>query len=159
LTRPTACGTVIGVKRVFGWSLLLVGAFFTTAAVIDIVTGSDKKTGLDVLVGLVVFFGGLGYGGFRLIRAGTAGADRVLPPVAREAAALRLAHTSGGSIGAAQLAAHAAMSFQEAEATLASLVGQGACDTVVTDGGAVLYRFPDLALTEGERRRALDVTK
>jgi hypothetical protein len=51
------------------------------------------------------------------------------------------------------------MSFHDAEQTLTSLLNQGACDTIVTDGGAVLYRFPDLALTDSERSEARDVTE
>ncbi len=30
---------------------------------------------------------------------------------------------------------------------------------MVTDGGAVLYRFPNLALTDSERKKAQDITE
>ena len=55
--------------RIFGGSLMVVGGAFVAMAVVEAATGGDGHTSGGVYAGLVVFFSGVAYGGWRLWRA------------------------------------------------------------------------------------------
>jgi hypothetical protein len=144
-------------KIAAGGLMLLVGAPFVGMAVHDLITG-DGKTAAGVLVGLVVFFGGIATGGGLLLRsAARTGRAPAIPAESLEVLALRAAASAGGTLGAAQLAAAAGVPFADAREILAKLQREGACQVLVEASGAELYRFPDVALGPAGTARAKDL--
>ena len=136
-------------KQIVGWLVIIPSVPFVFLSLMDLWQG-DATTEPSVLVGMAVFFGLVSAAGLRLILSGRA-TPHVDPEVAtqHEAAALRLAVSADGTLGPAELAAQGGMSFADAKLALDRLCKQGACEVVVTDQGAVLYRFHDL-LPRGE---------
>jgi hypothetical protein len=144
-------------KQIVGWLLVIPSVPFVIMSLHDLWWG-DGKTGADILVGLAAFFGLVSAVGVKLILAGRAGGAPDGGGLAgREAAALRRAAAARGTLGPAELAAQGGMSFAEARGVLDGLSRQGACEVVVTENGAVLYRFHDLqARGEGPVRDVLE---
>lgn len=142
-------------KQALGWLVTVVSLPFVVMAIGDLITGDNAKTGTGVLAGLAVFFSGTTLGGILLIRSGRKRrlADRNLVEE-RESQVLRIATESQGTLGPSLLAAKTGWSFAECQQVLDHLVQHGACELVVTDGGAIFYRFPDLMASEEERTKA-----
>ena len=109
---------------------------FVFAALDDII-GGDSETGTGILVGLLVFFGGitasLAYVARTLWRGGAG------DPATMENAVLQLAARSGGRLTLAEAAIGLKVPLAEARAALNHLVTQGAADTNVADNGELVY--------------------
>ena len=145
-------------KKLIGWSLIITCTPFVIVAVSDLVLGSDTSTG--VLLALLFMFGTGSLGGARLAFPKKRAAEKALPAgdtAEQEALLLRAVGHFGGTIGAAQLAAHMGMSFADAKASLQKLAQEGACRVIVDEEGAELFRFPDLALGPGGSAEARDL--
>lgn len=158
-----------------GIGIVLVSGFFVAAALGDILSGGDGKTSMGVLVGLLVFFGGLmavgAYLAWRMFRPrgasvganGGAGGDqagsgrRTRPPTDadRDRQVLRFAETEKGRVTVPEVAAHCDMTIAEAKATLDRLVLQQAATIHVTQAGVLVYVFPGF-LSDEDKARATD---
>ncbi len=116
--------------------LSLFSLLFVFAALDDII-GGDSDTGMGILIGLLVFFGGitasLAYGARALWRGGSG------DPAKMETAVLQLAASRGGGLTLAEAAIGLKVPLAEARAALDHLVTQGAADTNVTDNGELVY--------------------
>ncbi len=107
----------------------------------------------------------LGYGFLSLLTFAAAGS--LLLPLFRHAQTLEhersprelpinvfeVAQARGGRLTAAELAANFGVGYERARHALQALVDDGACDTLVTRSGAVVYRFPEL---EGDKLDLLE---
>lgn len=139
---------------VFSGFLALGSAMFTAMAISDLVAGnSGTETG--VLVGLLVFFGGLtaatGYGAARMLRA-VAPAETTAPAaeaanapsgpeidIALEARVLAYAAQHAGRVTAAEIAVACAVPIDAATAALDGLAARGHADLQVSADGAAVY--------------------
>lgn len=133
--------------------LALGSAMFTAMAITDLVAGnSGTETG--VLVGLLVFFGGLtaatGYGAVRLLRGEAPAATAVSPAPAPdapgpaididlEARVLAYAAQHAGRVTAAEIAVACAVPIDTATAALDGLAARGHADLQVGANGAPIY--------------------
>lgn len=137
-------------KKLFGGVVALCSATLVAIALGDVLGGGGKN-GLGVAVGLLIFFSGTMTAGVMMVRSAIrdARAPRGLN-ADQEVMLLQLARQNGGTLGAADVAARIRIPFADARRALDGLRKQGACVLVVTETGAELYRFPDLALSAGE---------
>lgn len=142
-------------KKISGWLLILVGLLFSVMALVDLLTGGSPETERGVLAGMVAFFGAMAFVGARLVRSRSSRPGEEDLPL--EVIALRTAQANGGTLGAAQLAASAAVSLADAREVLESCVKQGACTVVIDERGLELFRFGELALQPGEAAKARDL--
>lgn len=130
----------------------LTSSFFVAAAIGDLLTGSDTSTG--VLVGMLVFFGGIsagaGYGAVRLWRTPR------FDPVSAEPALLALAREQQGRITVAEAALTLKVPLARAKEALDHLVAHGAAQLLVSEGGELVYAVGGF-LSAREKDAALDV--
>lgn len=157
--------------------LALGSAMFTAMAITDLI-GGDSGTETGVLVGLLVFFGGLtaatGYGALRLLRdkaaaaseraaVGGAAADAVAPPLATapgpaididlESRVLAHAAKHAGRVTAAEIAVACGVPIDSAAAALDGLAVRGHADLQVSPDGAAVYVIAGF-LSKEEKERA-----
>jgi hypothetical protein len=159
-----------------GVGIMLFSGFFVAAALGDILAGGDGKTSMGVLVGLLVFFGGLflvgAYLAWRMLlspraraasRSGAGGpsgpsaAPAPAPPsdADRERQILRFAETEQGRVTVPEVATHCDMTLAEAKAALDRLVLQQAASIQVTRAGVLVYVFPGF-LSDEDKASATD---
>jgi len=62
---------------------------------------------------------------------------------------LLMAERRGGKLTAAEIASHSTYTLEEAATLLAKLHTDGVAEMCVTDGGAIIYRFPGLVDENG----------
>jgi len=79
--------------------------------------------------------------------------DLARRPAELDVNVFQIAQAKGGRLTASELAADHGVSYAAARVALQQLVGQGACDCLVTRSGAVVYRFPEL---ESDKRDLLE---
>ena len=147
-------------KRLFGGAICLTTAFFIVVIVVGLVTDPQPALESGIIMAMAVFLGGTFVAGARLYRSGLGAGSSpavAVAPVNPEVTTLQLAKSAGGTLGPSQLAAATAMGFQQAKSVLESLRQQGACELIVSAGGAELYRFPDLVLTAEQTAKAKDL--
>jgi hypothetical protein len=127
-----------------GWAIVIFSLFFVAASVTELITGpaagTEKPTEPGVLVGLLVFFGGAAYGGWRLANSNN---KAPLSQNEREQRVLTLAAANNGRVTVAEVALRCAISVDEAKATLLHLVNTGVAETWLSEGEAV-YVFAGL---------------
>jgi hypothetical protein len=163
-----------------GIGIMLFSGFFVAAALGDILSGGDGKTSMGVLVGLLVFFGGLflvgAYLAWRMFlsprarAAGRSGADGSSGPATgspappcpappsdadRERQILRFAEAEKGRVTVPEVATHCDMTLAEAKAALDRLVLQQAASIQVTRAGVLVYVFPGF-LSDEDKASATD---
>ncbi|MFN8635775.1 MAG: hypothetical protein U0893_18155 [Chloroflexota bacterium] len=156
-----------------GIGIVLVSGFFVASALGDLETGGDGKTSTGVLLGLLVFFGGLLAGGaylawraFRPSGAGVtvsgpyeaAGPSQPPPPrtdADRERDILRYAELEHGRVTVTEVATHCDLSMADAKAALDRLVTQQAAEIRVTQAGVLVYVFPGF-LSDDDKSKASD---
>ncbi len=133
------------IKIWLGWTIAVFGGIMTAIWLERLAQGQRKDV---VMMGFVVL--GFCAAGIALIRVGRREAkaaalhdERGVPQTA-ERVVLHLATQHKGTVTAALVAAHSALSFDEAQAELDKLAPKGACDVDTTDSGAVIYRFAGL---------------
>lgn len=163
-------------KKIGGFAsgvLALGSAMFTAMAITDLIAG-DSGTETGVLVGLLVFFGGLtaatGYGAVRLLRdaprpsvttsvndaAGTHAASTPAGPgvdIALEGRILAHAAQHAGRVTAAEIAVACAVPIDVATAALDGLAVRGHADLQVSPEGAAVYVIAGF-LSQEEKERA-----
>lgn len=123
----------------------LFGVVLVCAAIGDLV-GGDGKTGPGMLVGLLVFFGGItagtGWGALRLWRGGG------FRPEAHEARVLQLARENGGRLSVADVSIGLSLPLKQAQLCLDHLAREGAAEHLVSDDGTVLYGIRSAGLLD-----------
>lgn len=165
---------VLKIIGVFSGVAALGSAMFTAMAISDlIIGGSGTETG--VLVGLLVFFGGLtaatGYGAVRLLRgaapvpAATASAAAnpssaagagLAVDIELEARVLAYAAQQAGRVTAAEIAVACGVPIDAAAAALDGLVARAHADLQVSEDGAPVYVIAGfLSREEKERAEAI----
>lgn len=143
-------------RRFVGFAVLIFSVFCICAAVGDLVTGGDGKTEPGVLLGLLLFFLGTAYGGWRLFRGarppkpGAAGT----PERERERVILAFAQAENGRVTVAEVATSCGLSVADAKATLDALCKQGVAELAMTDAGVLVYCFPGF-MSDEEKARAV----
>jgi hypothetical protein len=132
--------TLLGV---LGGLVLLVSLFFVIAAVGDLASDKQKP---GILIGLIVFFAGTGYGGYRLMRHGFAkvGSALALDPGEREQRVLALASSAKGRLTVAEVALMPGFDVDSARETLDRLCQKDVAILEVSDVGVVVYTFHGL---------------
>jgi hypothetical protein len=144
---------VRAIATVAGWVMIAIGGFFAVAATLDLLTGqADATTRVEpgVLVGLVVLFGVVAFGGWRLTRWAAGGDAR-----SRERRVLEAARAAGGLVTVAEVALRCELAVPEARAMLEGMARQGACEPRVTSDGEIVYAFEGF-LSAAEKGEAKD---
>ena len=137
-------------KLLGGIGLLFISVFM----LIGVLAGGGKDHGLfvDIFVfGLAVVLPGVA--GLTLLRqhlrrslpSGAGGAD-ALRRQTWESEILKLAERKGGRLTVVEVVADTVIGAEDAEETLGILVGRGMAEPEVTEGGLIVYRFPDVQL-------------
>jgi hypothetical protein len=106
-----------------------------------------------VLLGLVVFFGGVAFTGIHLYRANrrVPTADDTTPELEREQRILLLAESQGGRVTLAEVAAHCHMSVADSKRELERLATSGVAELQFVDGGTTfVYLFPGFMTAEAK---------
>lgn len=149
--------------------LAIGSAMFAAMAISDLVAGKPET---GVLIGLLVFFGGMtaatGYGAVRLMRA-VAPAATTAPPaaplagadaapsgpdidIALEARLLAHAAQHAGRVTAAEIAVACAVPIDAATAALDGLAARGHADLQVSADGAAVYVIAGFLSKEQKER-------
>ena len=154
LKKPT--GQVPGVFR-YGCGILSIGGvlvclFFVVAAISDLVSNREPdKTG--VVVGLLVFFGGLAavgmFAAWKFMRSAPA-----QPNFDLENRILQLADAKGCRLTVGMVALHCRASIEESREALERMALQGAASMQVEDDGGIVYDFSDLLPSRELKPRA-----
>jgi hypothetical protein len=135
-------------KLLGGIALLFLAAFMFIGAMAG---GGDKiSTGMRVFVfAITVLLPGSV--GVNLIRQhlrrslpSNAGGADALRRQTWESEILKLAERKGGKLTVVEVVADTIIGAQDAEETLGVLVGRGMAEPEVTEGGLIVYRFPDV---------------
>ncbi len=131
----------------------LFSLLFVFAALDDIIAG-DSGTSTGILIGLLVFFGGISASfayGARSLWRGTS-----FDPATMEAPLLQLAAARGGRLTLAEAAIGLQVPILQARAALDHLVTQGAADTNVSESGELVFVVGGL-LSAADKASAVDV--
>jgi len=139
-------------QRLFGVLALAMGVLMA-ALVAAVLPGT-----FGLLMALMVAFVAVTVGGLSM-RAGARNADQASEADlrARETAVLELAEKRGGALTATEVAAEFGVGFDEADATLTRMVGDGSRISVdVDDEGVVRYVFRELVAAPARVRVATD---
>lgn len=115
-------------------------AFFVIAALANLIAG-DSQTEVGVLLGLLVFFALVGYGGYWLYRSSGKRPPNPIPPEQR---ILALAEKNQGRITLAEVVLHCDLKIEEAREHLKTMVRQGLAELHVSEGGEEVYAFGGL---------------
>ncbi len=122
--------------------VVLVSLFFVVAAISDLVLNREPDK-VGVLIGLLIFFGGLAAGGifaaWKFMRSAPA-----RPNFDLENRILQLAAAKGCRLTVGMVALHCRASIEESRATLERMALQGAANVQVEDDGGIVYDFSDL---------------
>lgn len=134
--------------RVLGGVMIAIGATFVAMAVGDVATGGDGHTSKGVYAGLIVFFGALAFGGWRVwvgagAAPGAAGSRVAAAPSAFEVEQriLGAAARAGGRVTIGEVAMVCQIPIAVAKQTLESMVTAGAAEMLLTEGGDPVYRI------------------
>jgi hypothetical protein len=138
---------------ILGGFTLLVSLFMISAAIGDLVSGDEAP---GIMIGLMAFFGGTGYGGYRLMRHGfgKAGALPAIDVGEREQRVLALASRSHGRLTVAEVALLPGFDVDSARETLDRLCHKEVARHMVSDAGAMVYAFD--GLLPGDKETAQD---
>lgn len=125
----------------------LVSLFFVIAAISDLISNREPdKTG--VVIGLLVFFGGLAavgvFAAWRFMRSAPA-----QPNFDLENRILQLADAKGCRLTVGMVALHCRVSIEESRTALERLALQGAANVEVENDGGIIYDFSDLLPSGG----------
>jgi hypothetical protein len=130
---------------VLGVLIAIFSSFFVAAAIGDLVTGGDGKTGTGVLLGLLVFFLGTGFAGIILAKVGfqnpTGPKVVELTDFDKEQRILAFAGYMQGRVTASEVALNCRLSLEDSQETLDRLVSSGAAEIQLTDDGVMVYCF------------------
>ena len=130
---------------VLGVLIAIFSSFFVAAAIGDLVTGGDGKTGTGVLLGLLVFFLGTGFAGIVLAKIGfknpTTPNVVELTEFDKEQRILAFAGYMHGRVTAPEVALNCRLSLEDSQETLDRLVTNGAAQIQLTDDGVMVYCF------------------
>jgi hypothetical protein len=116
---------------------------------------------LSVVVAFLLTVAGPAAGGIALLRSSSA---RALSPGRRDALRrqvleseiLRIAATRGNRMTVIELVTELSLTAEEAKAVLDDMMARSLADIEITDGGGIVYTFPDLEqLGERDRTRKL----
>lgn len=142
--------------RALGVCIIIGSSFFVMAAIGDLVAG-DGKTSLGVLLGLLAFFGGTGYGGLMLYRANrrVITLDEATPELEREQRILSFAESRDGRVTVPEVAAHCHLSIGDTKAELQRMALQGVAELHLTDDGISVFTFPGF-MSSTEKAAAKD---
>src|SRR5215217_3806777 len=144
LQKPT--GQAPGVFR-YGCGILsivgvLVCLFFVVAAISDLVLNREPDK-VGVLIGLLIFFGGLAAAGvfaaWKFMRSAP-----VRPNFELENRILQLAEAKGYRLTVGMVALHCRVGIEESRAALERMALQGAAAPLVEDDGGIVYDFSDI---------------
>ena len=121
---------------------VLVSLFFVIAAISDLISNREPdKTG--VVIGLLVFFGGLAaigiFAAWKFMRRAPA-----QPNFDLENRILQLAEAKGCRLTVGMVALHCRASIEESRAALERMALQGAASVQVENDGGIIYDFSDL---------------
>ena len=132
-----------------GGLVLLFSLFCVIAAIGDLASGKEEP---GIMIGLMVFFGGTAYGGYRLLRHGfaRAGSTAALDPREREQRVLALASSAKGRLTVAEVALLPGFDVDSARETLDRLCQKDVAVLEVSDVGVVVYTFHGLRPGEKE---------
>jgi hypothetical protein len=147
--------------RVFAGSLMAIGATFVAMAIGDLLTGGDGHTTTGVYAGLIVFFGAMAFGGWRIWRSTGSAASPGLRVAAEptefevEQRILGAAWRAGGRVTIGEVAMACQVPIARAKQTLENMVSAGAAELLLTEGGDPVYRIGGL-LDASEKQGATD---
>lgn len=138
--------TLLGV---LGGLVFLFSLFCVIAAIGDLASGKEEP---GLMIGLMVFFGGAAYGGYRLLRHGfaKAGATAALDPREREQRVLALASSAKGRLTIAEVALLPGFDVDSARETLDRLCQKDVAVHAISDNGVMVYVFDGLRPGEKE---------
>lgn len=137
-------------KLVGGIALLMVSVFM----LIGFMAGGGGAQSLGIRIFTFLLAVGLpGAGGLTLLRghlrrsmpSGGGGAD-ALRRQTWESEIVKLAERKGGKLTVVEVVADSVMSADDADEVFKDLVGRGLAEPEVTDGGLIVYVFPDIKL-------------
>ena len=138
-STPGALRYGCGILSICG---VLVCLFFVIAAISDLLLKREPDK-VGVLIGLVVFFGGLAAAGvfaaWKFMRSAPAAPNHEL-----ENRILQLAEAKGCRLTVGMVALHCRVSIEESRAALERMALQGAANVEVEDDGGIVYDFSDL---------------
>ncbi len=134
---------------VLGGLVFLFCLFCVIAAVGDLASGKEEPA---KMIGLMVFFGGAAYGGYRLMRHGFAKVTSAvtLEPGEREQRVLALASSAKGRLTIAEVALLPGFDVDSARETLDRLCQKDVAILEVSNVGVVVYTFDGLRPGEKE---------
>ncbi len=146
---PGALRYGCGILSICGSLLSLI---FVFAAISDLVSNREPdKTG--VVIGLLVFFGGLAavgvFAAWKFMRSAPA-----QPNFDLENRILRLAEAKGCRLTVGMVALHCRASIEESRDALERMALQGAANVQVEDDGGIVYDFSDLLPSRELKPRA-----
>lgn len=143
------------IQRVIGWLMLAFGLLGFASELEDLLAGSGEEPIFGLTLAAIFTTGGaaLLYSAARRRRRALASADPARHLRHLEPKVLQLAQERAGRISAVEASAVLGAPFEDARKLLETLTSQGACQIVVTEEGAVVYRFPELE--PGARKRDL----
>jgi hypothetical protein len=139
------------VKFILGLIGLVIVLFslpFLIMAVIDLATGGS--VGMDILIGLFVFFLLTTLTGLFLIRYGFKNlkSEKKMGWDDIEQMVLGLAQTEGGKITTAETSLKCGLSIKKSKEALEKLVNEGVAELQVSETGSYVYYFPGLLSEE-----------
>jgi hypothetical protein len=148
--------------RVVGGSMVAIGGSFVAMAIGDLATGGDGHTTTGVYAGLIVFFGALAFGGWRIWASAGAPAAALGQRVTVQPSAfeveqriLGVAARTGGRVTIGEVAVVCQLPIAVAKQTLESMVTAGAAEMLLTEGGDPVYRIGGM-LDAAEKEAATD---
>jgi hypothetical protein len=129
-----------------GWLLVAFSSIFVVGAVGDLVRDREDWS---VKVGVGLFFGILGYVGFRLARSRSGP-----PPLPPPQLLLSIAQRLGGRMTLAEAVLHGRLSVERTRDALKELTRQGLAELHLTEKGEEVYSFS--GLVPGDKASARD---
>lgn len=129
--------------RFFGWSLIVMACLIIAVEIDDAASG--KSTNRAVGVVMVI---GFAWGGWRLLNKGKRAIEATstsgMSARQIEDAVLSSARKNNGRVTVTDVAADTSLTFTEAKQALEHLAKAGACETLLTDNGLLVYNFVEI---------------
>ena len=146
LTRglPTVVDARMGrFIRVLGWTMIAIAALGVAVEFDNTVAGKAKNRAVGIV--MILLFGA---GGVRLLRSGKRTMEIMstggLTARQVEDAVLASARKNSGRVTVTDVAADTSLTFTEAKTALERLAIAGACETLMTDNGMIVYNFREI---------------
>lgn len=130
--------------RIIGWAMIAFAAIGIAVEIDNAKAGREKNRAVGIV--MVVLFAA---GGVKLVRSASTPPQSARPSLlsAREIedAVLASARKNDGRVTVTDVAADTSLTFTEAKVALETLSRAGACETLMTDNGMIVYNFGEIA--------------